>query len=152
MIPIGLRKQSNQPLKGLPSPPVSYRSFAMIHLFGSLALALCAADPASEAPSHPLMSAVPADSVFVASCDDPSALRANLLSNQMVRLFDGGSGTPYVTAITDLVLSAKLVMDEDTGHERFEGLVSFSKLIIKIGEDATELLVLSQDFRTHSIY
>ena len=105
MIPIALRKQSNQPLKGLPSPPVSYRSFAMIHLFGSLALALCAADPASEAPSHPLMSAVPADSVFVASCDDPSALRANLLSNQMVRLFDGGSGTPYVTAITDLVLS-----------------------------------------------
>jgi len=77
----------------------------MIQLFGSLALVLCATDPASEAPVQPLMSAVPADSIFIASCDDPGALRANLLSHQMVRFFDGGSGTPYVTAVTDLVMS-----------------------------------------------
>ncbi len=87
----------------------------MIQLFGSLALVLCATDPTPEAPSHPLMSAIPADSIFVASCDDPAALRANLLSYQMVRLFDGGSGTPYVTAITDLVLS------EENGEEALAG-------------------------------
>ncbi len=87
----------------------------MIQFFGSLALVLCASDPATEAPSHPLMSAVPADSLFVASCDDPSTLRANLLSHQMVRLFDGGSGTPYVTAITDMILS------EANGDEALEG-------------------------------
>ena len=85
----------------------NYDSFTynLVQLFGSLALVLCATDPASEAPVQPLMSAVPADSIFIASCDDPGALRANLLSHQMVRLFDGGSGTPYVTAVTDLVMS-----------------------------------------------
>ena len=77
----------------------------MIQVLGSLALVLCATDPAPEAASSRLMSAVPADSLFIASCDDPSALRTNLVSNQMVRLFDGGSGTPYVTAITDLITS-----------------------------------------------
>jgi hypothetical protein len=89
----------------------------MIQLFGSLALVLCATDPASEAPSQPLMSAVPADSLFVASCDDPSSLRANLLSHQMVRLFDGGSGTPYVTAITDMILSEANGDEALTGFE-----------------------------------
>ena len=89
----------------------------MIQLFGSLALVLCATDPVSEAPSQPLMSAVPADSIFVASCDDPSALRANLLSHQMVRLFDGGSGTPYVTAITDMILSEANGDDALAGFE-----------------------------------
>jgi len=77
----------------------------MIQLLGPLALVFCVSDLAPEAPSNPLMAAVPADSLFVVSCDDPAALRANLLSHQMVRLFDGGSGTPYVDAVVDLVLS-----------------------------------------------
>jgi hypothetical protein len=76
----------------------------MIQALGPIVLALCANSPANAAPQNPLLAAAPADSIFVASCDDPSALRANLLSHQMVRLFDGGSGTPYVTAITDMIL------------------------------------------------
>ena len=77
----------------------------MIQALGPIVLALCASSSTNAAPQNPLLAAAPADSIFVASCDDPSALRANLLSHQMVRLFDGGSGTPYVTAITDMILS-----------------------------------------------
>ena len=77
----------------------------MIQALGPIALALCASPSVNTAPQSPLLASVPADSIFVASCDDPAALRANLLSHQFVRLFDGGSGTPYVTAITDLILS-----------------------------------------------
>jgi hypothetical protein len=79
----------------------------MIQALSSIVLALSAGSHTTPAQQSPLMSAVPADSVFVASCDDPATLRANLLSHQMVRLFDGGSGTPYVTAITDLILSER---------------------------------------------
>ena len=87
----------------------------MIQALGPIVLALCANSPANAAPQNPLLAAAPADSIFVASCDDPSALRTNLLSHQMVRLFDGGSGTPYVTAITDMILS------EANGDEALAG-------------------------------
>ncbi|MDE0892325.1 MAG: hypothetical protein OSB14_09085 [Planctomycetota bacterium] len=87
----------------------------MFQALGPIVLALCANSPANAAPQNPLLAAAPADSIFVASCDDPSALRVNLLSHQMVRLFDGGSGTPYVTAITDMILS------EANGDEALAG-------------------------------
>ena len=77
----------------------------MIQFLAPLALVFCVSDPAAEVPSQPLMAAVPADSIFVVSCDDPATLRANILSHQMVRLFDGGSGAPYVDAVVDLILS-----------------------------------------------
>lgn len=89
----------------------------MIQALSSIALALFAGSTTTPALQSPLMSAVPADSVFVASCDDPAALRDNLLSHQMVRLFDGGSGTPYVTAITDLILSENGGADALAGFE-----------------------------------
>ena len=92
----------------------------MIQVLGTLTLALCVSDPTATAPHNPLLAAAPADSIFVATCDDPAALRANLLSHQMVRLFDGGSGTPYITAITDLALS------EPGGDEALKG-VEFAK-------------------------
>ena len=92
----------------------------MIQALGPIVLALCASSSTNAAPQNPLLAAAPADSIFVASCDDPGALRANLLSHQMVRLFDGGSGTPYVTAITDMILN------EAKGDEALAG-VEFAK-------------------------
>lgn len=89
----------------------------MIQALGPIVLALFATSPANAAPQSPLLSAAPADAIFIASCDDPAALRANLLSHQMVRLFDGGSGTPYVTAITDLILSEPGGSDALSGFE-----------------------------------
>jgi hypothetical protein len=95
----------------------------MIQILGPLALVFCASDLAPEAPTHPLMAAVPADAIFVASCDDPASLRANILSSQMVRLFDGGSGTPYVDAVVDLILSQPDGQDALSGFELGKRLV-----------------------------
>ena len=111
----------------------------MIHPLCSLALALSAAEPAAEALSSRLMSAVPADSVFIASCDDPSALRANLVSNQMVRLFDGGSGTPYVSAVTDLIVS------EQDGAEALEAF-EFAKRFAESFDGPIVAFANSQSF------
>lgn len=94
----------------------------MIHFLAPLALVFCVSDAAPEAPSHPLMAAVPADAIFVASCDDPATLRANLLANQMVRLFDGGSGTPFANAIIDLILSKPEGEDVLSGFELVKSL------------------------------